>query len=97
MFIALGACASMPVDVNTLDSYEIVDCELPGPILRVGAGYATTGRAQALRTGASECALRGGAYSIAGRSSYETSLKIWLPLASDGDKQAQTYVGQIYE
>jgi hypothetical protein len=97
IFITLGACASMPVDVNTLDSYEIVDCELPGPILRVGAGYATTGRAQALRTSASECALRGGAYSVAGRSSYETSLKIWLPLAADGDKQAQTYVGQIYE
>jgi Caspase domain/Sel1 repeat len=96
-FITLGACASRPVDVNTLDSYEIVDCELPGPILRVGAGYATTGRAQALRTGASECALRGGAYSVAGRSSYETSLKVWLPLAADGDKQAQTYVGQIYE
>ncbi len=97
IFITLGACASTPVDVNTLDSYAIVDCELPGPILRVGAGYATTGRAQALRTGASECALRGGAYSVAGRSSYETSLKIWLPLAADGDKQAQTYVGQIYE
>ncbi len=95
-----AACAtggSGPVDVNTLDSYEIVDCELPGPILRVGAGYATTGRAQALRTGASECALRGGAYTSPGRASYETSLKIWLPLAADGDKQAQMYVGQIYE
>jgi hypothetical protein len=98
LFLVLGAaCATRPVDVNTLDSYEIVDCELPGPILRVGAGYATTGRAQALRTGASECALRGGAYTTPGRASYETSLKVWLPLAADGDKQAQMYVGQIYE
>jgi Caspase domain/Sel1 repeat len=95
--VTLAACASRPVDINSLDSYEIVDCELPGPILRVGAGYATTGRAQALRTGASECALRGGAYTSPGRASWETSLKVWLPLAADGDKQAQTYVGQIYE
>jgi hypothetical protein len=95
--VTLAACASRPVDIATLDSYEIVDCELPGPILRVGAGYATTGRAQALRTGASECALRGGAYTSPGRASWETSLKVWLPLAADGDKQAQTYVGQIYE
>jgi uncharacterized caspase-like protein len=93
----LCACVSTPVAVSSLDSYAIVDCELPGPILRVGAGYATTGRATALRTGADECALRGGAYTTPGRASYETSLKVWLPLAADGDRQAQTYVGQIYE
>jgi uncharacterized caspase-like protein len=95
--LALVGCASNPAALASLDSYEIVDCELPGPILRVGAGYATTGRATALRTGADECALRGGAYVSPGRASYETSLKVWLPMAADGDKQAQTYVGQIYE
>lgn len=95
--VALVGCASNPVAVSSLDSYEIVDCELPGPILRIGAAYATTGRGQALRVGADECALRGGSYVTPGRSSYETSLKVWLPLAADGDAQAQTYVGQIYE
>jgi hypothetical protein len=31
------------------------------------------------------------------RSDYATALKVWLPLAKEGDVAAQTYVGEIYQ
>jgi Caspase domain/Sel1 repeat len=93
--VTAAACTTAPV--GQLGDYEIVDCELPGMILRIGAGLATTGRAQLVRTSSDDCSLRNG-YSISNsRSSYETSLKTWSPLALEGDKQAQLFVGQIFE
>ena len=91
----LAGCATSPV--GRLDSFEIVDCEVPGPVLRIGAGYATTGRSQALRTSGSDCALRGGYFVEANAANYATSLKVWQPLADAGDQQAQFYVGRIYD
>ncbi len=91
----LGACATL--DPAKLDNFEIVDCELPGPVLRIGASYATTGRAQALRTSADDCAIRGGYYTTNDQANYQTSLRVWLPPADSGDLQAQYFVGQIYE
>jgi curli biogenesis system outer membrane secretion channel CsgG len=79
---------SVAAILRNVEGYEIVDCELPNP---------GTGNGQPIRASASECTLRGGVYSLAGQASGESALKIWLPLASQGDKKAQTYVGQIYE
>ncbi len=93
--IALAACATPPV--GQLDDFEIVDCELPGMVLRIGAGLATTGRSQLIRTSSDDCSVRNGYSLSSSRSSYETSLKTWSPLALEGDKQAQLFVGQIFE
>lgn len=93
--VLLAACAT--IAPGRLDSFEIVDCELPGVILHIGTAHATTGRARAIRTSADDCALRGGYYTAADRANYETALRVWLPPAEDGDAQAQYHVGQIYE
>jgi uncharacterized caspase-like protein len=99
LFVLIAAvitgCATAPT--AQLDSFEIVDCEIPGPTLRIGAGYATTGRAQALRTSGSDCAIRGGYFVVANAANYQTSLKVWQPKADAGDAQAQFYVGRIYD
>jgi Caspase domain/Curli production assembly/transport component CsgG/Sel1 repeat len=82
---------SVAAILRTVEGYEIVDCELPNPA--TGSGQP----GQPIRASASECTLRGGVYTLAGQASGETALKMWLPLASQGDKKAQMYVGQIYE
>ncbi len=104
LFVALllAACASGPPSLvrtpaGQSDNYEIVDCELAGQVIRIGTGYATTGRARALRTSADDCAIRGGYFAVADQAKYQTALKVWLPLAEQGDLQAQLYLGQIYE
>jgi TPR repeat protein len=88
-------CATLPP--AQIDSFAIVDCELPGAVLRMGTGFASTGRARALRTSADDCAIRGGYYLQGDQAGYQTALKVWLPLAEQGDLQAQLYLGQIYE
>jgi uncharacterized caspase-like protein len=52
---------------------------------------------QAIKTSAMDCEIRGGEYIAHDRSNYMTALNVWLPLANQGDKAAQTYVGEIYE
>lgn len=93
--LALIGCATLPA--GQFDGYEIVDCELPGAVIRMGSHFASTGRARALRTTAQDCGLRGGYYVAADQANYETALRVWLPPADAGDAQAQYYVGQIYE
>ncbi|MBL8299474.1 MAG: caspase family protein [Rhodanobacteraceae bacterium] len=93
----LSACATTPPPAGRMDSFEIVDCELPGKVLHIGTAHATTGRVRAIRTSADDCAIRGGYYTEASRANYESALRVWLPPAEDGDAQAQYFVGQIYE
>jgi TPR repeat protein len=91
----IASCASAPI--AQLDHFEIIDCEIPGAVIRIGTGYATTGRSQALRTSGSDCAIRGGYFTEANAANYATSLKVWQPIADAGDAQAQFYVGRIYD
>ncbi len=91
----LVGCATVPE--GKLDNFEIVDCEIPGAVMRIGAGFSTTGRAQALRTSGSDCAIRGGYFVEASAANYQTSLKIWQPRADAGEVEAQYYVGRIYD
>ncbi len=93
--LALIGCATLPA--GQFDNYEIVDCELPGTVIRMGSHFASTGRARALRTTAQDCGIRGGYYVAADQANYETALRVWLPPADAGDAQAQYFVGQIYE
>jgi hypothetical protein len=50
-----------------------------------------------IKTSAQDCEIRGGEYVAYDRADYRTSLNVWLPQAQEGDKEAQTYVGEIYE
>ena len=52
---------------------------------------------RAIRTTASDCAIRGGEYTAYDRASYASSLKVWLPLAKAADPNAQNHLGEIFE
>jgi hypothetical protein len=53
----LFGCATIAPPIE--DGLEIVDCEIPGNVLRIGTAYSMTGRSHALRTSGSDCAIRG--------------------------------------
>jgi hypothetical protein len=50
-----------------------------------------------IKTTAQDCEIRGGEYVAYDRADYRTALNVWLPQAQAGDKEAQTYAGEIYE
>jgi uncharacterized caspase-like protein len=95
--LALVLFGCVTVAPSSQDDFEIVDCEIPGQVLRLGTVNATTGRSHALRTGGSDCTIRGGYYVVANAANYETSLKVWQPRAEAGETQAQYFLGRIYE
>lgn len=103
--VALAAAAllvtpDMPVataQTENPDDLLVVDCLLPGKVRRLGTRVTYVSARKAIKTTASDCAIRGGEYTSADRASYATAIKIWLPLAKEGDPVAQTYVGEIYE
>src|SRR5262244_2265340 len=74
----------------------VVDCLLPGQVRKLGKmPFLTAWRP--IKTSAQDCEIRGGEYVSYDRADYQTSLNVWLPQAQEGDKEAQTYVGEIYE
>jgi Caspase domain/Sel1 repeat len=79
------------------DDLLVVDCLLPGQIRKLGQMMTYLSARRAIKTSASDCEIRGGEYTAYDRANYATALKVWLPLASQGDPEAQTYVGEIYE
>ena len=74
----------------------VVDCLLPGQVRKLGKMTFLTAR-RPIKTSAQDCEIRGGEYVSYDRADYRTSLNVWLPQAQEGDKEAQTYVGEIYE
>src|SRR3989304_2411895 len=64
---------------------------------RLGAQLTFLTARRAIKTSTRDCEIRGGEYVAFDRSNYATALKIWLPLAKEGDASAQTYVGEIFE
>ena len=88
---------NIAAQAGNADDLLPVDCLLPGQIRQLGqqATYVTRGRA--IKTTAADCQVRGGEYVAYDRANYATALKVWLPRAQEGDKEAQTLVGEIYE
>jgi uncharacterized caspase-like protein len=78
------------------DEFLVVDCLLPGQIRKLGRMTFLTPR-RPVKTSAQDCEIRGGEYVAYDRADYRTALNFWLPQAKEGDKEAQTYVGEIYE
>jgi len=79
------------------DKLMIVDCMLPGKIMRLGGGARYMGPRRPIKTTGADCEIRGGEYVAYDRASYASSLKVWLPDAKAGDAKAQTYVGEMFE
>ncbi len=79
------------------EDFLIVDCLLPGQIRRLGERVTFLTARRAIKTSARDCEIRGGEYVAFDRADYATALKVWLPLAKEGDASAQTYVGEIFE
>ena len=79
-----------------VQALQIVDCLLPGQVRVVGGRTYLTPR-RPTRTTAADCAARGGEYLAYDRADYRSALAVWLPTAEQGDAEAQTLVGEIYE
>jgi hypothetical protein len=89
-----GSSTSQP---RSVDELFVVDCLLPGQIRKLGRSMVYLTPRRPIKTSAQDCEIRGGEYVSYDRSDYATALKVWLPQAKEGDKVAQTYVGEIYE
>jgi hypothetical protein len=90
-----GAKAGPPPARDASGLY-VVDCLLPAQVKRLGT-LTYLGPRRPVKSTAQECEIRGGEYVSYDRADLATSLRVWLPLAQEGDKTAQTYVGEIYE
>lgn len=100
--VAVCACTlfsalCLPVIAQDAGKLLVVDCLLPGRVHKLGGAMTFLTARRAVKTAAEDCELRGGEYVAYDRSSYATALNVWLPLANAGDKDAQTFVGEIFE
>ena len=81
---------------KSLDDLYIVDCLLPSQVRKLGnTSYLAPRRA--VKTTTVDCRIRGGEYVDYNRADYRTALNVWMPQAQLGDKEAQNYVGEIFE
>jgi hypothetical protein len=80
-----------------VDKLMIIDCMLPGKVMRLGTGARYMSARRPIKTTGADCEIRGGEYVAYDRASYATSLQVWLPEAKAGDPKAQTYVGEMFE
>lgn len=97
-------CASQPTaptpefaDNRDSSRLTVTDCLLPGQVRQLGNRRSYLTPRRPIKTTISDCEIRGGEYVAYDRANYATALKIWLPRAQEGDAEAQTYVGEIYE
>jgi len=79
------------------DKLLIVNCLLPGQIKKLGAGAVFVTPRRPVKVTGMECEERGGEYTAYDKANSATALKVWLPTAKEGNPEAQTYVGEIYE
>src|SRR5947207_1494595 len=90
------AAAQAPHPAKMVE-FLVVDCLLPGQVRRLGSKLTMLTARRAMKTSQRDCEIRGGEYVSYDRANYATALKVWQPLAEQGDAAAQTYVGEIYE
>jgi len=91
------AATPLPPSPGKAEEFLVVDCLLPGQVRQLGRQMTYLTARRAIKTPAGDCEIRGGEYVSLDRASYATALKVWLPLAQQGDPAAQTYVGEIFE
>ncbi|HXU66964.1 MAG TPA: caspase family protein [Casimicrobiaceae bacterium] len=79
------------------DRLLTVDCLLPGQVRQLGTSMTYLTPRRPVRTSVADCEVRGGEYVAYDRADYATALKVWQAAAEQGDKEAQTNLGEIYE
>ncbi len=82
---------------KSADDLLIVDCLLPGQIRKLGSQMTYLSARRPIQTSAQDCEIRGGEYTAYDRANYSSALRVWLPMAQEGDPDAQNKVGEIYE
>ena len=106
LFVVLTGCASGPDTAGQLpqaqgrvsaDKLLPVDCLLPPQVRKLGSQMTYLAARRPIKTTALDCEIRGGEYVAYDRADYRTALQTWLDKAKEGDAEAQTYVGEIYE
>lgn len=110
LMAVLSACASDPQPIDSVtavtgamnaqggpETYEIVDCLLPGQIRQLGTQVTYVTERRPVRTTKEDCTIRGGEYVAGDRADYGASLKIWLSEAQKGSAEAQYYAATLYE
>jgi hypothetical protein len=99
LFSAFSAPSTSVADdpSRDVDKLMIIDCMLPGKVMRLGAGARYMSARRPIKTTGADCEIRGGEYVAYDRASYASSLNVWLPEAKGGDPKAQTYVGEMFE
>jgi hypothetical protein len=80
----------------SLQDVAVVDCLLPGQVRQLGSTTYLTQR-RPIRTDAADCRTRGGEYVAYDRADYKSALNVWMAQAKEGDPEAQTTVGEIFE
>ena len=98
----ISACSNKPhraIDVDIINAKDLltVDCLLPPQVRQLGTNITYASPRRAIRTAGAQCALRGGEYVAYDRADFASALAVWMPRARQGDPEAQTYVGEIYE
>jgi len=79
------------------DKFLPVDCLLPPQTRKLGAQMTYMTARRPIKTTVQDCQIRGGEYVAFDRANYRTALQTWLEQAKQGNAEAQTYVGEIYE
>lgn len=79
------------------DELLVVDCLLPGQIRQLGQRTTYVSPRRPARTTARDCQIRGGEYATYDRANLQTALGVWLPAAKEGDAEAGTIIGEIFE
>jgi hypothetical protein len=106
--LGFGCASEVPKETNSeisqrvhvaaanMQDAVVVDCQLPGQLIALGGSrqYLTPGKLT--RLSAIDCRSRGGEYVVGDLASGTLSLSRWLPLAEQGDVEAQYYVARIY-
>jgi predicted nucleic acid-binding Zn-ribbon protein len=94
---AAPAAAQVQSGPAKAEDFLVVDCLLPGQVRKIGRDLTYLAPRRAIKTSGRDCEIKGGEYVSYDRANYATALKVWLPLAEQGDAAAQSYVGEIFE
>lgn len=95
-----GVAAAPPTTGETTtgaDDFLMVHCLLPGQLRQLGRNSTYLSPRRPKRLSAAECATQGGEFVRAEQLSSASTLPLWLPLAKDGNSDAQLLVGELLE
>jgi uncharacterized protein len=91
-----GAAAGEAPPGTDTQKLLIVDCLVPGQVRQLGPFATGVSPRHPRKLSAYECERVGGEYALASREP-KAALALWLPFAEQGNAQAQTEVGELYE